>query len=135
MLSVFGIGAAIVAVLSICALVLYFCVMKRRVVVDKALAVLDVLLRARLEILYDTQPDEVREMCADFATLETRNLLQSVVQIKIEPLDEILRENIAETDVAAVEYNEAAAVYNAYIAKFPAKIMAILLGMTQEKDI
>ncbi|MCL1845690.1 MAG: LemA family protein [Defluviitaleaceae bacterium] len=102
---------------------------------DKALAVLDVLLRARLEILYDTQPDEVREMCADFATLETRNLLQSVVQIKIEPLDEILRENIAETDVAAVEYNEAAAVYNAYIAKFPAKIMAILLGMTQEKDI
>ncbi|MCL1877938.1 MAG: hypothetical protein FWF80_03700 [Defluviitaleaceae bacterium] len=139
MLSAFGIVSIVIAPVCVGALILHFCVMKRRVVLDKRLAVLDDLLHARLEMLYDTQSAEVCEICADIANLETRKLLKSIARIKIEQSEgasrEALQQNIAETEAAADAYNEAAAVYNDYIAKFPAKIMALVLGMGQEKEV
>ncbi|MCL2358020.1 MAG: hypothetical protein FWC70_12855, partial [Defluviitaleaceae bacterium] len=131
MFSEFGVIAIIVALISIGALVLHFYVMKRRVASDKCLAEIDALLRTRIELLYETQPREVHEILA--ATFETRSLLAALAQAEIRGSE--LCENIIETEIAVRAYNDAVAVYNDCIAKYPAKIMAFLLGLSREEDM
>jgi len=136
---------AIIFVLSVSAMVLHFKVMKRRGAVDESLAVLDNLLRERIEIIYEMtegapETDELREKCAEFSAYDTRRLINSIFEIDeaAEILTEdrnFLDENIIETEQARAAFNDIINAYNAYIAIFPARIMAFFLGLSQEKMI
>lgn len=117
-----------VALICVGALILHLFVMKRRVALDTRFAALDNLLHARLELLYEAETVEAQEIC-DAAALETRKLLKFATRMKIENSDN------DEIERAVAACNEAIAEYNAYIAKFPAKIMAFFLGLKQEKEI
>ena len=124
MISFFGIISVVVFTASVAAMVLHFNVMKRRAALDNALAQLDDLLRERLELLYETESNEIRKQCEAAAALETRELLRHFPA----PYND-------ETANATEALNTAIETYNVYIATFPAKQMAAVLGLAQEKKV
>lgn len=123
MISSFGAVSILIFLASVGVMILHFKVMRRRGAADEALAALDDLLRERLETLFETAAPEIREKCQALAALETRELFDAIQKIENTP---------QETEKAIAAYNEKISEYNAYIEKFPARAMAVVLGMKKE---
>jgi len=138
MISISGVVAGVIFLISVGALILHRKVMVRRGALDDAYARLDELLRERLGIIYENAAQqnvtEVCRLCEPFFSLETRELLKAFDKVKMENA-EVLAEIVAETDEAIANFNESVSVYNAYIAKFPAREMAKILGLEPENAI
>jgi hypothetical protein len=108
-------------------MVLHFRVLKRRGAVDDALAALDDVLRAQLENMYESaETEELRETCEALSEYETRKLYKSLRKIS---------KDLSQAEAAVSTLNEAIEKYNAYAAKFPAKIMLAILALPVEKKI
>jgi len=138
MISLSGVIAGLVFLVCVCALFLHRKVMVRRGAMDDALVRLDVLLRERLDIIYENAVQqnvvEICRLCEPFFSLDTRQLLKAFDKVKMENA-EVLAEIVAETDEAIADFNEAVNAYNAHIAKFPAREMAKVLGLEPEEVI
>lgn len=101
MISLFGFASAVVATVSIVALVLHFKLMEKRGVVDDALAKIN-------ELLFLAE-DEDENKALDASSEEIKDAVRA--------------------------YNDAVDVYNAYISRFPGKIMAVIVGLKKERGM
>ncbi|MCL2386988.1 MAG: hypothetical protein FWC89_05470 [Defluviitaleaceae bacterium] len=139
-ISIFGVVSFLILVVSVGALILHNKIITRRAAVDEALAAVDNLLHEQLETLYETaitHPDsqDFLELCEDYAALQTRELLIALPELQEEaahflpPPEDEKKEALTQ---AVKTLNTAIDIYNAFITKFPAQLMASILTLEQE---
>jgi len=143
MISTLGIISLIILLVSVGAVWLHFKVLKQRGALDDSLAVLDVLLRDRLDIFFeitDTCPeaDALYELCEISFAAPTRQVLEVLPELDrfaglyISMQKEALAANIEEIKRAVEAYNDILLRYNAFIAAFPWRLVAHVLGLEEE---
>jgi len=147
-ISLFGLVSIVVLVLSAAALVLHFRVLVLRGQVDDSFAQVEVLVRVRIDLIYDlgTNHDDGSElclMCEEADASHAKDVFASFPEIekvledlRLEPDSFIpLKENKTEVLSAAGVYNVHLEKYNLFIGKLPGSVMAHVIGLKQEKAL
>ena len=161
MISILSIALIVITLLCVLGLGLNRNIMKCRLLVEENFAVLENLLRQRLELLLmltdalDSQeaplsmsaskaenPRTIFENTADALAadiiktlpqvIEAQKLLKSREKQWPAKIREALKENTAELSAAADEYNKSLIPYNESISRFPGNVLAVLLTISTE---
>jgi len=135
-MSIFGLISLFIALVSVSVIVVHSRVMRKRAPVDIHFAALEELLRARIEMLYDTSPpdSQLNEICATCVDLDYDTMVGALPSITAnmedEPPSEDIEANSTEIQTTIEALNAAIETYNEAITKKPsAALMAMALGL------
>ena len=148
MISLFAIISLSILIISITILVLHFKLLKLRGEVDDNFSALDILLRDRLDILFEIGQESPEgqalcTLCEDYDNSPTIKILKALPELKNQFKSIInsdegkknLEENEQEIELTIETYNKSIIKFNAHISIFPGIVMACLVGLKQEKPV